>query len=46
MLEPETRHLLTVALRPPERFQLDIAVANTYSLNLSSLILAVGDGGP
>lgn len=40
MLEPETRHLLTVALRPPEGFQLDIAVATTYSLNLSSLILA------
>jgi len=40
MLEPETRHLLTVALHPPEGFKLDIAVATTYSLNLSSLILA------
>ena len=27
-------------MRPPEGFQLDIAVATTYSLNLSSLILA------
>ena len=40
MLEPDTRHLLTDALRPPASFHLDIAVATTYSLDLTSLILA------
>ena len=40
MLEPDDRYLLTDALRPPVGFHLDIAVATTYSLSLSSLILA------
>jgi hypothetical protein len=40
MLRPDTRHLLTDALRPPAGFHLDLAVATTYSLDLTSLILA------
>lgn len=40
MLEPDDRFLMTDALRPPVGFHLDIAVATTYSLSLSSLILA------
>jgi len=40
MLEPDARHMMTDALRPPEGYQLDIAVATTYSLSLTSLILA------
>jgi hypothetical protein len=40
MLEPETRHLLTDALRPPDGFGVDIAVATTYTLDLTSLLLA------
>lgn len=40
MLAPETRTLLTEALRPPEGFRLDVAVATTYSLDLHALLLA------
>lgn len=40
MLEPETRHLLTDALRPADGFGIDIAVATTYTLDLMSLLLA------
>ena len=40
MLEPDARFLMTDALRPPEGLHLDIAVATTYSLSLSSMILA------
>lgn len=40
MLRPDTRHLLTDALRPPAGYHLDLAVATTYSLDLTSLILA------
>lgn len=40
MLEPETRHLLTDALRPPDGHSVDIAVATTYTLDLTSLLLA------
>ncbi|GIL34005.1 phospholipase D family protein [Phycicoccus sp. DTK01] len=40
MLAPETRRLLTDALRPPTGFSLDLAVATTYSLNLTSLLMA------
>jgi hypothetical protein len=40
VLAPETRTLLTEALRPPEGFRLDVAVATTYSLDLHALLLA------
>jgi hypothetical protein len=40
MLAPETRTLLTDALRPPDGFRLDVAVATTYSLDLHALLLA------
>ncbi|CAM3120030.1 hypothetical protein DFJ75_3466 [Williamsia muralis] len=40
MLDPETRHLLTDALRPPDGHRVDVAVATTYTLNLDSLLLA------
>jgi hypothetical protein len=40
MLRPDTRHLLTDALRPPSGHHLDLAVATTYSLDLTSLVLA------
>ena len=40
MLSPETRHLLTDALKPPAGHVLDVAVATTYSLNLNSLLIA------
>ena len=40
MLQPDTRRLLTDALRPPSGFHLDAAVATTYSLDLVSLVLA------
>jgi hypothetical protein len=40
MLKPETRHLLTDGLRPPDGYRMDIAVATTYSLDLTSLVLA------
>lgn len=39
-LAPESRVLLTDALRPPAGFALDVAVGTTYSLNLTSLLLA------
>ncbi|MGI8888501.1 MAG: phospholipase D family protein [Nocardioidaceae bacterium] len=40
MLAPETRVMLTDALRPPDGFRVDIAVATTYSLDLTALLLA------
>ena len=40
MLEPDTRHVLTDALRPPDGHRLDVAIATTYSLDLNSFILA------
>ena len=40
MLNPDVRHLLTDALRPPAGFRLDAAVATTYSLDIESLLLA------
>lgn len=40
MLNPDTRHLLTDALRPPTGHRLDAAVATTYTLDLASLLLA------
>ena len=39
-LTPETRVLLTDALRPPAGHRVEIAVGTTYSLNLTSLLLA------
>lgn len=39
-LTPETRVLLTDALRPPAGFAVDVAVGTTYSLNLTALLLA------
>lgn len=40
MLAPESRALLTDALRPPEGCRLDAAVATTYSLDLNAMLLA------
>ncbi len=40
MLEPENRHLLTDALRPPAGFTVEAALATTYTLDLHSLLLA------
>jgi hypothetical protein len=40
MLEPETRHLLTDVLRPPDRFSVETALATTYTLDLQSVLLA------
>lgn len=39
-LAPESRTLLTDALRPPAGFRLDVAVATTYSVDLVALLLA------
>lgn len=40
MLEPDSRHLLTDALRPPDGYAVDVALATTYTLDLTSLLLA------
>lgn len=40
MLAPETRVLLTDGLRPPDGFRVDVAVATSYSLDLTALLLA------
>lgn len=40
MLAPETRVLLTDALQPPSGYRVEIAVATTYSLDLTALLLA------
>ena len=40
MLDPETRHLLTDALRPPTGFSVEQALATTYTLDLESVLLA------
>lgn len=39
-LTPETRVLLTDALRPPGGYRVEVAVGTTYSLNLTALLLA------
>ncbi|MDN4477306.1 phospholipase D family protein [Demequina sp. SYSU T00039] len=39
-LTPETRVLLTDALRPPAGFGVDVAVGTTYSMDLTALLLA------
>lgn len=40
MLEPEARHLLLDALRPPSGYALDLALGTTYSLDLLALMTA------
>ncbi len=40
MLDPEGRHLLLDALRPPPGFELDLAVGTTYTLDLYALLSA------
>lgn len=39
-LAPDTRVLLSDALRPPAGYTVDLAVGTTYSLNLTALLLA------
>lgn len=39
-LAPESRVMLTDALRPPAGHRVDVVVGTTYSLNLTSLLLA------
>jgi hypothetical protein len=39
-LTPESRVLLTEALRPPPGYRVETAVGTTYSLNLTALLLA------
>ena len=39
-LTPETRVLLTDGLRPPAGYRVEVAVATTYSMNLTALLLA------
>lgn len=39
-LTPETRVVLTEALRPPAGFRVDVAVGTTYSLDLTALLAA------
>src|SRR5699024_9326790 len=40
MLSPDDQELLTDALRPPPGFEIDYAVATTYSLTLESILVA------
>lgn len=40
MLKPDTTVLLTEALHPPPGYDVDIAVATTYSLNFNALLVA------
>jgi hypothetical protein len=40
VLEPDDRHLLVDALRPPEGAVLDLAVATTFTLDLDALLVA------
>ena len=40
MLDPEGRHLLLDALRPPLGYELDLAVGTTYTLDLYALLTA------
>jgi hypothetical protein len=49
MLEPQSRMLLTDALRPPVGHRLSFVVGTTYSLDLTallSMLLALGDADP
>lgn len=40
MLEPDNRHLLVDALKPPPGMSLDIAVGTTFTLDLQALLIA------
>lgn len=40
MLEPETRELLLDLLRPPDGWQVDLAVGTTFTLDLQALLVA------
>jgi hypothetical protein len=40
MLDPDGRHLLLDALRPPLGYELDLAVGTTYTLDLHALLMA------
>jgi hypothetical protein len=40
VLNPDLRHLLTDGLRPPTGWRIDAAIATTYTLDLTSLLLA------
>jgi len=40
MLEPDNRHLLMEALRPPAGMRLDTAVGTSFTLNLQAVLLA------
>lgn len=40
MLDPQSRHLLTDSLRPPEGHVVDVAVVTTYTVDLYSVLLA------
>ncbi len=40
MLNPDSRTLFHEALRPPDGFELDAAIATTYSLDLTAMLLA------
>lgn len=40
MLQPDHTVLLTDALRPPAGYRVDVAVATTYSLNLTAILVA------
>jgi hypothetical protein len=40
MLDPDDRHLLVDALKPPVGMSLDVAVGTTFTLDLQALLLA------
>ena len=40
MLDPDDRHLLVEALKPPPEMTLDIAVGTTFTLDLQALLVA------
>ena len=40
MLDPQVRHLYLSALRPPDGYNLDRAIATTFTLDLMSLLMA------
>jgi PLD-like domain len=40
MLNPDARTVFLNALRPPDGFEVDVAIATTYSLDLTAMLLA------
>lgn len=40
MLDPNTRYTYLAELRPPAGYQLDFALATTYTLDLLTLLMA------